>query len=118
MRSEPLRLGRWDLKPVHRRCRAPAMVNFNRRTYSQLVAEGASLGLGCALVILAVTLTKVLQPYGAARHPAKGATADPRQRGLGLAMSTPRRSPLSSKAPVHGTRSAVGHRHWENWSRR
>jgi len=89
------------------------MVNFNRGTYSQLEAAGASLGLGCAFVIFAATLTKVLQPYGGARHPAKGATADPRQRGLGLAMSTPRRSPLGSKPPVHGTRSAVGHRHWE-----
>jgi len=88
------------------------MVNFNRGTYSQL-GQRAPVGTRCALVIFAATLTKVLQPCGAARHPAKGATADPRQRGLGLAMSTPRRSPLGSKPPVHRTRSAVGHRHWE-----
>jgi hypothetical protein len=45
----------------------------------------------------------------------QGATADPRQRGIGLAMSTPRRSPISSKPAVHATRSAAQHRQRENW---
>jgi hypothetical protein len=89
------------------------MVNFNRgpaRNWRQRAVIFTRAATLTAAKPCLQALWKVVRPRS---DPAKGATADPRQNGHGLAMSTPRRSPLSSKPAMHGTRSAVRHRQWD-----